>query len=199
MALERDTPENLKRREEFCALLRQADLGSVVFIDESFVKSGMRREYARSARGERAIGIRPGRSWKTLSLIGAIRLGERPKIMTSETAVGGRTFLRFIRERLASWLNPGDIVIMDNLNVHKMLVVREAIRDAGGFPIYLPTYSPELNPIELLWADIKRRLRALAISSHSQLLGAVRRLRASTPVGKITAWFRHCLSEAQIN
>lgn len=157
----------------------------------------MRREYARSLRGERVIGTRPGRSWKTVSLIGAIRLGERPKIMTSETAVGGRTFLRFVRQRLASWLYPGDIVIMDNLNVHKMHVVREAIRDAGGFPVYLPTYSPELNPIELLWADMKRRLRSLAISAHADLLRAVRRLRASTPIAKVAAWFRHCLSETQ--
>lgn len=79
-----------------------------------------------------------------------------------------------------------------------MHVVREAIRDAGAFPVYLPTYSPELNPIELLWADMKRRLRSLAISAHADLLHAVRRLRASTPIAKIAAWFRHCLSEAQI-
>jgi transposase len=159
----------------------------------------MRREYARSLRGLRVTGTRPFRSWKTISLIGAIRLGEKPKLMTSKTAVDGRTFLRFVKRRLSSWLYPGDIVIMDNLSIHKMLVVREAILDAGGIPIYLPTYSPELNPIERLWADMKRQLRTLALNAQGELLRAVRRLRASTPIVKIAAWFRHSLSEAQIN
>ncbi|MBX3187167.1 MAG: IS630 family transposase [Labilithrix sp.] len=198
VATERDTPEHRARREEFCALLKHADLSSLVFIDESFVKTGMRREYARSMRGQRVTGTRPFRSWKTISLIGAIRLGEKPKIMTSKKAVDGRTFLRFVRRRLTPWLYPGDIVIMDNLSIHKMLVVREAIRDAGGFPIFLPTYSPELNPIERLWADMKRQLRTLALNAQHELLRAVRRLRASTPIAKIEAWFRHSLSEARI-
>jgi transposase len=169
-----------------------------VFIDESFVKTGMRREYARSLRGERVTGTRPFRSWKTISLIGAIRLGAKPKLMTHRSAVDGATFLQFVKRRLAPWLEPGDLVIMDNLNTHKMLVVREAILDAGGIPVYLPTYSPELNPIERLWADFKRQLRSLAINVEAELLKAVRRLRASTPVDKIAAWFRHSLAEAQI-
>lgn len=179
--------------------MNSVDLESVVFIDESFVKTGMRREYARSVRGQRVTATRPFRSWKTISLIGAIRLGEKPKIMTSEVAVNGSKFLRFVKQRLAPWIYPGDLVIMDNLNIHKMQLVREAIRDAGGFPVYLPTYSPEFNPIERLWADIKRRLRTLAISAHVDLLRAVRRLRASTPTSKIAAWFQHLLNETHIN
>ncbi|WXB18338.1 IS630 family transposase [Pendulispora albinea] len=199
LAAERNTLEHRELREAFCALLKNADLNSLVFIDESFVKTGMRREYARSLRGHRVTGSRPFRSWKTLSLIGAIRLGEKPKIMTSKAAVNGTTFLRFIKHRLSSWLYPGDIVIMDNLSIHKMLLVREAILDAGGFPVYLPTYSPELNPIERLWADMKRRLRTLALDAQDELLRTVRRLRASTPITKIAAWFRHSLSEARFN
>jgi transposase len=159
----------------------------------------MRREYGRSLRGERVTGLKPFRSWKTISLIGAIRLGEKPKIMTNKGAVDGRGFLRFVKQRLAPWLYPGDIVIMDNLSIHKMQMVREAIRDAGGIPIYLPTYSPELNPIERLWADMKRQLRTLALNAQDDLLRAVRRLRASTPVTKIAGWFRHSLAETRVN
>lgn len=177
----------------------KADLGSLVFIDESFVKTGMRREYGRSPRGQRVTGTRPFRSWKTISLIGAIRLGEKPKLMTNAGAVDGRTFRRFVNQRLRPWLYPGDIVIMDNLSIHKMLTVREAILEAGGIPVYLPTYSPELNPIERLWADMKRQLRTLALNAQDDLLAAVRRLRASTPVSKIAGWFRHSLSEARLN
>lgn len=159
----------------------------------------MRREYARALRGQRVTGTRPFRSWKTISLVGAIRLGEKPKLMTSRSTINGQAFLRFVKRRLAPWLSPGDVVIMDNLNIHKMLVVREAILDAGGIPVYLPTYSPELNPIERLWADMKRQLRALAINVESELLQAVRRLRASTPVDKIAGWFRHSLAQGLIN
>lgn len=163
------------------------------------MKTGMRREYGRSLRGKRVTGTRPCRSWKTISLIGAIRLGERPKIMTNRSAVDGPTFLRFVKTRLAPWIYPGDIVIMDNLNIHKMLVVREAMLDAGGIPLYLPTYSPELNPIERLWADMKRQLRTLALNAQGELLRAVRRLRASTPIAKIAAWFRHSVAETRLN
>ena len=92
---------------------------------------------------------------------------------------------------------PGQ-VILDNLGIHKMLAVREAILEPGGIPLYLPTYSPELNPIERLWADMKRRLRSLALNAQDDLLRAVRRLRASTPIEKIAAWFRHSLAEARL-
>jgi transposase len=127
----------------------------------------MRREYARSLRGQRVTGTRP---FRTISLIGAIRLGERPKIMTSKTSVNGAIFLRFVKTRLAPWIYPGDIVVMDNISIRKMRVVSEAIGDAGGLPVYLRTYSPELNPIERLWADMKRRLRTLALNAQDELL-----------------------------
>ena len=88
-------------------------------------------------------------------------------MMTHRGAVNGRVFLRFVRTRLAPAIGPGDIVVMDNLNFHKMVVIRDAIRATGATPIYLPTYSPELNPIELWWGDLKRQLRKLAIDRKS--------------------------------
>jgi len=134
-----------------------------------------------------------------VSLIGAIRLGERPRLMTHRGSVNGAVFLRYVKHCLAPWLRRGDIVIMDNLNFHKMKVVREAIEEAGATPIYLPTYSPELNPIEMWWADMKRILRKLAINNESELRKAARRLRAALPLAKIAAWFRKARREAQVN
>lgn len=198
VATEKDTPENRARREEFCRLLEEIEPHHLVFIDESFVKTGLRREYARAPRGQRVTGPRPFRSWKTITVIGAIRLGEKPRLMTSARAVTGPTFLRFVKRTLAPWIYPGDVVVMDNLNVHRMEAVREAIRDAGGVPVFLPTYSPELNPIECLWADWKRRLRTLAVDAHDELLRTIRRLRAATPTHKIAAWFRRSFTEAQV-
>jgi len=197
--LERDTPEHRERRRAFCALLASTKPSSLVFIDESFVKTGMRREYGRSLRGERVTGTRPFRSWKTVTLIGAIRLGQRPKLMTHRGSVNGRTFLRFTKRRLLPWLRAGDVVVMDNLNMHKMVAVRQAIESVGATAVYLPTYSPELNPIELLWADMKRNLRTLALNIESELLAAVRRLRPAVPLAKIAGWFRRAFSQAQLN
>jgi transposase len=171
----------------------------LVFIDESFCKTGMRREYGWGRRGERVAGTRPGRTWKTVSLIGAIRLGERPKLMTHRGSVDGRVFLRFVKRRLVPWLRRGDVVVMDNLNSHKMRAVRAAIEQAGAWPIYLPTYSPELNPIELWWADMKRELRSLAINAEDELRRAARRLRARLPVEKIAGWFRFSWRHLQLN
>lgn len=159
----------------------------------------MRREHGWSRRGERVVGQRPFRSWKTLSIIGAIRLGKRPLAMTNRGPVNGRIFLRFVRTRLVPWLRPGDVVVMDNLNFHKMAAVRAAIEAAGATPVYLPTYSPELNPIELWWADMKRQLRKLGADTELALAKAVRRLRAGVPIEKIAGWFRFSLAHAQIN
>jgi len=171
----------------------------MVFIDESFCKTGMRREFGWGRRGERVHGKRLGASWKTLSLVGAMRLGERPRLMTHQGAVNGRTFLRFVRQRLVPALRMGDVVIMDNLNFHKMRAVQDAITRAHATPIYLPTYSPELNPIELWWGDIKRTLRRMGtIDSQQQLAKTVRRLRAGLSLDKIRGWFRFSRRHATI-
>jgi transposase len=180
----------------FVRAIRQRRL---VFLDESYCKTGMRREHGWAPRGERAHGARPFRSWKTLSLIGAIRLGRRPKLMTHHGSVNGRVFTQFVRRRLIPWLRRGDVVVMDNLNMHKMRRVRDAIEAVGALPVYLPTYSPELNPIELWWADLKRHLRTLAINSQTELARAARRLRASLPTEKVAGWFRFSMRHAQIN
>jgi transposase len=159
----------------------------------------MRREYGWSPYGQRVSGSRPYRCWRTVSLLGAIRVGRRPLLMTHQGSIDGRVFLRFTKRRLCPWLRPGDIVFLDNLNIHKMRAVREAIAAVGATPIYLPTYSPELNPIELLWAHLKRALRRLALDQVPELRKAVRRLRAGVPHGHISGWFRQALRQAQCN
>ena len=108
-------------------------------------------------------------------------------------------FLRFMNQVLRTYPGRQLHVVVDNLNIHKMLVVRSAIEAAGATPVYLPTYSPELNPIELLWADLKRDLRTLAINDEVQLRRAVRRLRRRVPTRKVAGWFGHALAHTRIN
>lgn len=159
----------------------------------------MRREYGWSPRGTRSFGKMPVRSWKTVSLVGAIRLGERPRLMTHRGSVNGAVFIRFVRNYLVPSLRRGDIVIMDNLNIHKMKRVRELVAAAGATVAYLPTYSPELNPIELWWNDLKRELRTRSIDVESELRKAARRERARVALAKIKNWFGHAISEARLN
>jgi transposase len=198
VATERDTPEHRRRRREFCALVTALSARRLVFIDESFCKTGMRREYSWSPRGQRVRGSRPMAHWRTVALVGAIRLGTRPLLMTHRGSVNGRVFLGFVRKRLVPWLRRGDVVVMDNLPSHKMTAVRAAIEAAGATPIYLPTYSPELNPIELLWPHIKRALRALRLDTEEPMRRAVRKLRAAVPLENIAGWFRHALAQAHL-
>jgi transposase len=159
----------------------------------------MRREYGWSPRGTRSFGKMPVRSWKTVSLVGAIRLRERPRLMTHHGSINGKVFIRFVRRYLVPSLRKGDIVVMDNLNIHKMKRVRELIEGAGATAVYLPTYSPELNPIELWWNDLKRELRKLSIDVEADLRRAARRERARLALSKIKNWFAHALAEARFN
>jgi transposase len=180
-------------------MLLTLNLTRLVFIDESFCKTGMRLAYGWSPRGTRSFGKMPIRSWKTVSLVGAIRLNQRPRLMTHRGPVNGRVFLRFVRNYLVPSLRRGDIVLMDNLNIHKMKRVRQLIEAAGATAVYLPTYSPELNPIELWWNDLKRALRKLCIDVEVELRKAAQRERARLPLAKIRNWFSHALAEARSN
>jgi transposase len=153
----------------------------------------MAREYGWAPRGERAVGDKPGRSWKTLTLIGAIRLGRKPQLMTHHGAVNGKVFLYYVRRRLAPWLNPGDCVVLDNLGAHKVKGVQEAIEAVGASVLYLPAYSPDMNPIELWWSQVKHELRTIGARTMRDLADAARRIRSATNLEHLRSWVAHCL------
>lgn len=124
-------------------------------------------------------------------MLGAIALGRRPLLMTHQGGVGTDVFLKFVRNRLTRWLRKGDVVFMDNLRAHKRPEVIQAVLKAGALPVYLPPYSPDLNPIEFWWADIKRQLRKLGIDSEPELIAAIRSLRNRLSQARVAAWYRH--------
>ena len=173
------------------ALLLQLDLSKAVFLDESGCRVGMRRERGWGRSGARVIGSRPGGHCKNISMLGAIAIGRRPLLMTQKGGVGTEVFVRFVKQRLVRWLRAGDVVLMDNLRAHKRPEIIEAILSAGAVPIFLPPYSPDMNPIEFWWADIKRQLRKFAIDTEPELLEAIRRLRARLSGAKVAGWYRH--------
>jgi transposase len=133
-----------------------------VFIDETWATTAMARRYGRARRGQRLVAAVPHGHWKTTTLIAALRHDGLSAPCVFDGAITGARFLAYIEQVLAPTLRAGDLVVMDNLAAHKVEGVREAIAAAGAQVLYLPPYSPDLNPIELVFAKFKALLRTVA-------------------------------------
>jgi transposase len=133
-----------------------------VFIDETWVKTNMTPRYGRCARGQRLIAKAPHGHWRTLTFLAALRADRIEAPCVLDGPINGRGFLAYVEQILVPSLVPGDIVVMDNLGSHKGQAVRRAIRAAGAKLFFLPPYSPDLNPIEQVFAKLKALLRKAA-------------------------------------
>jgi transposase len=131
----------------------------LVFIDETWASTNMTRHYGRSPRGERCLGSVPHGHWQTSTFLAALRHDRITAPCIIDGAINGEFFRAWVEQSLAPSLRPGDIVVMDNLASHKVVGIREAIEAAGASLLYLPPYSPDLNPIEQLFAKLKALLR----------------------------------------
>lgn len=140
-----------------------------MFIDETWVKTNMTRLRGRAPRGQRLLAAVPHGHWKTSTFIAGLRDDGLVAPAVFEGAVNGELFLAYVEQILVPTLRPGDIVIMDNLGSHKRAGVRAAIEAAGAQLLYLPAYSPDLNPIEQVFAKLKAVLRAKAIRTVDAL------------------------------
>jgi len=133
-----------------------------VFIDETWAKTNMVRLHGRIQRGQRLHAKVPYGHWKTMTFIGALRADRIAAPWVFDRAINGDSFLYYVREVLVPTLKPGDIVVLDNLSSHKRAAVRDAIRQADAKLFFLPPYSPDLNPIEQVFAKLKTLLRKAA-------------------------------------
>ena len=136
------------------------DPACLVFVDESGATTNMTRGYGRAPRGERVQEATPAGHWRTLTLLGAMSCSGLIATMTIPEPTDGDIFLAYVEQVLCPRLQPGQVVIMDNLAAHKVAGVQELIASAGATLVYLPPYSPDLNPIEQCWAKIKEILRS---------------------------------------
>ena len=196
-AQERDTETNRERRREFLEIIGGIDLERLLFLDESGITTTMTRLYGRAPAGQRVHEATPQSHWKTVTLIGALRLSGMVAPMTVEAATDGDVFLAYVEHFLCPALQPGDVVVMDNLSAHKVNGVRELIEKAGAKLLYLPPYSPDLNPIEKAWSKIKQVLRAAKARSTDTLDQTIAEaLRLISPANA-KAWFRLCTSSLQ--
>lgn len=145
------------------------DSSCLVFIDETSVKTNMARLYGRCPRGERLVGRVPFGAWTTLTFVASLRCDQMTAPLVIEGAMNGETFLAYVEQCLAPTLSQGDIVVMDNLRAHKVAGIKEAIEAAGAQLRYLPEYSPDLNPIEMSFSQLKAYLRKAAERTERDL------------------------------
>ena len=145
------------------------DLEKLVFIDETWTSTSMTRRYGRAPRGQRCIASAPHGHWKTTTFVAGLRHHQLTAPLVADGPMDGEMFLAYVRQFLCPTLRPGDIVILDNLSTHKVAGVKEAIATAGASLLYLPPYSPDLNPIEKLFAKLKALLRKAAKRSIESL------------------------------
>jgi transposase len=148
-----------RRRERWKRHQAKLDPARLVFIDETWAKTNMTRTHGRCLRGERLLAKVPFGKWRTLTFLAALRCDGLVAPCVIDGPINGTSFLAYVEQILVPTLLPGDVVVMDNLGSHKGKAVRQAIRKAGAKLFFLPPYSPDLNPIEQVFAKLKTLLR----------------------------------------
>jgi transposase len=152
------------------------DAAKLVFIDETGTNTAMVRTRGRGPCGQRVVGRVPHGHWKTLTFVAGLRAGAITAPFVIDQPMDGAVFQAYLRECLVPTLSAGDIVVMDNLPAHKLIAVRQIIEAAGAMLLYLPPYSPDLNPIEQVFAKLKALLRKAAKRSFEALWREVGKL-----------------------
>jgi transposase len=196
-AQEQDTGENLWRRQGWWEQIAELDPACLVFLDESGVTTEMTRRYGWAPRPQRVSEAVPAGHWRTLTVLAALTVEGVLASMTIESPTDGDVFLAFLEHALGPRLQPGHIVVLDNLGAHKVDGVRGLIESRGAQLLYLPPYSPDFNPIEQAWSKLKQLLRGARARVLDQLEPAIARAIAAITPQNARAFFSHCGYGAQ--
>lgn len=172
-ASEQDRPDVARRRARWFRHQHKLDASSLVFIDETWTKTNMAPLRGWCRRGERLKAKLPHGHCQTLTFLAALRHDRIDAPCLFDGPINGESFLAWVEQILVPTLKPGDVVIMDNLGSHKGRAVRRAIRAAGAHVLFLPPYSPDLNPIEHAFAKLKALLRKARARTPEAITDAV--------------------------
>jgi transposase len=173
-------------------ILCGGDFARVIFLDESGALTNLVRAYGRSDCGARCVGLAPQGHWKVMTAVAAVRLDGLIAPFTIDCPVDGEIFGVYVEQVLVPTLRGGDVVVMDNLSAHKRPQIKRLIDAAGASVLYLPPYSPDFNPIEMIWAKVKGLLRTIAARTVAALHDAFGQALAAVTPGDILGCFRHC-------
>ncbi len=162
------------------------------FVDESNAQINMTRRYGWAPTHERVVDSVPDTYGDNLTTVAAIGVSGVLAPTIFEGAMDGACFHAYVAQQLAPALEPGDIVVMDNLSAHKVRGVVELIEARGAQVVFLPPYSPDLNPIELCWSKVKTALRMAKARTVEALIAALADALRAVSVDDIMHWFAHC-------
>lgn len=191
-AAEQDSERVKQLRAEFEQGQQSLDGSRLVFIDESGMRLEETSRYAYAPRGKKAYGKEPHSTRKWIAMIGAIALDGIRSFVNIEAATTSEVFRAFVTQHLVPSLHKGDCVIMDNLSAHKDRASIAAIESVGAKVLFLPPYSPDLNPIEKMWSKIKTIVRQLLTTTHELFNDAVAHAGRLVTLSDILGWIVHC-------
>jgi transposase len=191
-ASEQNRPDVAQRRAEWKVMQSGLDPDRLVFIDETWAKTNMTRPRGRSRQGTRLVATIPHGHWKTTTFLAALRTSGLTAPLVIDGAINGDLFLAYVQQHLVRTLKPGDIVVLDNLSSHKKAGVREAVELVGATLVYLPPYSPDLNPIELAFSKFKWLLRSAAERTVASLWTTCGKLLDQFTQTECRNYYQHC-------
>lgn len=172
-------------------------LENLVFVDEMGVLLGLMRTHARAAPGLRAYDIKPFYRGGKVSVIGAISVSEILAVMTMNDSMDAAVFEVYVSECLVPQLWPGAVVVMDNLPAHKVKAIAPLIETVGAKVLYLSPYSPEFNPIEHWWSQLKALLRQVSPTTSKTVDTVIATAIVLIDPNHLRNWFAHCCYCAQ--
>ena len=190
-ASEQDRPDVARRREQWRKYQGRIDPQRLVFIDETWTKDNMAPLRGWAPRGERLKAKAPFGRWKTMTFIAALRHDRIDAPCLFDGPINGEAFLAYVETFLVPTLKAGDLVIMDNLGSHRSKRIRRAIRQVGAKLLFLPKYSPDLNPIEQVFSKLKHMLRKAQARSYDALLEAIAQLLETYAPDECANYFRN--------
>ena len=191
VAGERDRPDVARRRAQWSKYQNKIEPERLVFVDETWTKTNMAPLRGWGPRGRRVKAKVPYGRWNTTIFFAALRFNRIEAPWLLEGPIDGETFQIYVEKVLVPALRPGDIVIMDNLGSHKGKAVRRLIRAAGAKLLFLPKYSPDLNPIEQVFAKLKHLLRKAAARTVGAVTAAIGQLLGAFTPGECANYFRN--------
>ena len=192
-AQEQSRPDVAARRQQWQSeVMPELQADRLVFLDEIAAKTDLTRTHGYAPRGQRLLGWAPYRRWQTSTFLGAMRAGGFLAPLVVDGAMTGELFVAYVEQVLIPELEPGDVVVLDNLSCHTQKAVRQALEAAGCRVLYLPAYSPDLNPIEMAFSKLKRLLRKAAERTVEGLWSTLGRLLDHFSPQECRNYIRHC-------
>jgi transposase len=190
-AAEQDRADVATKRRRWRGWQAVMDPARFVFLDETATTTDMARRYGRSPLGARLVAAVPQGHWQTTTFIAGLRQTGVIAPLVLDGPMTGQAFRAYVEQFLAPALDPGDVVVLDNLAAHRVDGVRQALVRAGAAILYLPPYSPDLNPIEQLFAKLKALLRKAAARTKDELWSTIGRLLATIPPAECANYLDH--------